>query len=363
MEETTWNNDFEEDDEQFSADFAEQTDESLYEHFRFVADKGQSLLRVDKFLTDRIEGTSRSRIQQAADANYVLANGVAVPSNYKVKPLDVITVVMDRPRHELEIIPEDIPINIVYEDEDVLVVNKAAGMVVHPGHGNYTGTLINAVAWHLKDNDQFEAKDPRMGIVHRIDKDTSGLLVVAKNPMAKTHLGYQFFRKTTKRQYIAVVWGNVKNDTGVIDVNLGRHPTNRLWMTVFPDGDTGKHAVTHYKVLERYGYATLVECHLETGRTHQIRVHMKHIGHTLFNDERYGGDIILRGTYQTKYRQFIYNCFNTCRRQALHAQTLGFVHPRTGEEVFFESPIPEDMRLLIEKWRRYIANEDWEDIY
>ena len=328
-------------------------DDELYEHYRFIADKGQTLLRVDKFLVDRITGASRNRIQQAADAGYILANGETVKVSYKVKPDDVITVVMDRPRRELEIIPEDIPVPIVYEDDSLLVVNKPPGLVVHPGHGNYSGTLVNALAWHLKDDLQFDAKDPRLGLVHRIDKDTSGLLVVAKDPNTKTHLGLQFYNKTTKRNYWALVWGNVKNDEGRIEGNIGRDLRDKMLMTVFPEGDHGKPAVTHYKVLERFGYVTLVECRLETGRTHQIRVHLKHIGHTLFNDERYGGHDILKGTNHTKYKQYIQNCFNICPRQALHAKTLGFVHPKTGEEIFFESPLPDDLQQLIEKWRKY----------
>jgi 23S rRNA pseudouridine1911/1915/1917 synthase len=332
----------------------EDTEDELYEHFRFIADKGQNLLRVDKFLVDRITGASRNRIQQAADAGYVLSNGNPIKSNYKVKPLDVITIVMDRPRRELVIIPEDIPLNIVYEDDDVMVVNKPPGLVVHPGFGNYTGTLVNAIAWHLQAKGELpdsEDGDPRLGIVHRIDKDTSGLLIIAKNPEAKTHLGWQFFHKTTKRHYVALVWGNVKEDEGRIEGNVGRNPQDRMQMMVFPDGELGKPAVTHYKVLERFGYVTLVECRLETGRTHQIRVHMKHIGHPLFNDERYGGNEILKGTNHAKYRQFVQNCFEICPRQALHARTIGFVHPRTEEEIFLESPIPNDMQQLIEKWR------------
>jgi 23S rRNA pseudouridine1911/1915/1917 synthase len=327
--------------------------DDLFEHFRFVADKGQNLLRVDKFLVDRITGASRNRIQQAAEAGHVRSNGNPIRSNYKVKPLDVITIVMDHPRRELIIIPEDIPIHIVYEDDDLMVVDKPPGLVVHPGYGNYTGTLVNAIAWHLQHTEQYlpNIEDPRLGLVHRIDKDTSGLLVVAKNPDAKTHLGMQFYYKTTRRLYAALVWGNVKNDEGTVDGNIGRDPYDRMQMTVFPNNDYGKTAVTHYRVLERFGYVTLVECRLETGRTHQIRVHMKHIGHTVFNDERYGGNVILRGENHAKYRQFVRNCFDLCPRQALHARTLGFVHPRTGEELFFESPIPDDMQQLIQKWK------------
>ncbi len=325
----------------------------LYEHFRFVADKGQTLLRVDKFLVARLERSSRNRVQQAADAGCILVNGKAVKSNYRVKPLDVVTVVMDRPRYELEIIAEDIPLDIVYEDDYLLVVNKPAGLVVHPGHGNYHGTLVNALAYHFRDNPDYDVSDPRLGLVHRIDKDTSGLLVIAKTPDAKTHLGKQFFNKTTKREYVAVVWGVPDPAVGRIEGNIGRSLKDRLQMTVFPDGDYGKHAVTHYEVIEPLGYVSVVKCRLETGRTHQIRVHMKHIGHPLFNDARYGGDQILRGTTFAKYRQFVVNGFATCPRQALHARTLGFVHPGTGEELFFSCPIPEDMTALIQRWRDY----------
>lgn len=330
----------------------------LYEHFRFVADPGQSLLRVDKFLVDRMMGATRNRIQLAADAGCILANGKPVKSNYRVKPEDVVTIVMTRPRRELEIIPENIPIQIIYEDDDLLVVDKPAGLVVHPGHGNYTGTLVNALAWYLKEDPTYDPADPRLGLVHRIDKDTSGLLVVAKKPEAKAHLSMQFFHKTTKRKYRALVWGIVQEDEGRIEGNIGRDPNDRMQMRVFPEGDHGKTAVTHYRVLERLGYVTLVECRLETGRTHQIRVHMKHIGHTLFNDERYGGNEILKGTTFAKYKQFVQNCFAICPRQALHAKTLGFVHPTTGEEMFFDSEIPADMSRLIDKWRLYANTKE-----
>lgn len=325
----------------------------LYEHFRFVADKGQTLLRIDKFLVERMQHTSRNRIQQAAEADCILVGDKPVKSSYKVKPGDVVSIVMDRPRYELEIIPEDIPLDIVYEDNEVLVVNKAAGLVVHPGHGNYSGTLVNALAWHFKDNPDYDVDDPRMGLVHRIDKDTSGLLVVAKTPAAKTYLGKQFFNKTTKRQYVALVWGDFTEDEGTITGNITRNPKDKLQMSVSDDPAVGKHAVTHYKVLERFGYVTLVRCILETGRTHQIRVHMRHIGHPLFNDARYGGAQILKGTTFSKYRQFIANCFATCPRQALHAKTLGFVHPRTGQQMDFDTEIPADMSELLEKWRAY----------
>ena len=330
----------------------------LYEHFRVVVDKGQSQGRVDKYLFERLVNSSRNRIQKAADAGLIMANGKPVKSSYKVKPCDVLTVMMDRPRYDNDIIPEDIPLDIVYEDNDLMVINKPAGLVVHPGCGNYHGTLVNAIAWHLKDNPRYDPNDPQVGLVHRIDKDTSGLLVVAKTPDAKTHLGLQFYNKTTKRKYNALVWGIVENNEGTIEGNIGRNPKDRMQMAVLSDPAQGKHAVTHYRVLERLGYVTLVECVLETGRTHQIRVHMKHIGHTLFNDERYGGNEILKGTHFSKYKQFVNNCFETCPRQALHAMTLGFVHPRTGEEMFFTSPLPEDMTNLIDKWRNYISNRE-----
>ena len=307
----------------------------LYEHFRVVVDRGQEMMRVDKYLFDRLTNASRNRIQKSAEAGFVMANNKPVKSSYKVKPMDVITIMMDRPRYENEVIPEDIPLNIIYEDKYLMVVNKPAGLVVHPGHGNYQGTLVNAIAWHMKDNPDYDANDPHVGLVHRIDKATSGLLV------------------------IAMVWGTVEQDEGTITGNIGRNPRDRMQMTVLPD-DQGKHAVTHYRVLERLGYVTLVECILETGRTHQIRVHMKHIGHVLFNDERYGGHEILKGTHFSKYKQFVNNCFDTCPRQALHAMTLGFVHPATGEEMYFTSEMPEDMTLLIDKWRGYISNRDLE---
>ena len=332
----------------------------LYEHFRVVVDKGQSQVRVDKYLFERLVNSSRNRIQKAADAGLIMANGKPVKSSYKVKPCDVLTVMMDRPRYDNDIIPEDIPLDIVYEDNDLMVVNKPAGLVVHPGCGNYHGTLVNAIAWHLKDNPRYDPNDPQVGLVHRIDKDTSGLLVVAKTPDAKTHLGLQFYNKTTKRKYNALVWGVVENNEGTIEGNIGRNPKDRMQMAVLSDPAQGKHAVTHYRVLERLGYVTLVECVLETGRTHQIRVHMKHIGHTLFNDERYGGNEILKGTHFSKYKQFVNNCFDTCPRQALHAMTLGFVHPVTGEEMYFTSELPDDMTRLIEKWRGYISNRELE---
>lgn len=328
----------------------------MFEHFRFVADPGQVLLRVDKFLVDRMQRTSRNRIQQAAEAGCILVNGNAVKSNYRVKPADVVQIVMDRPRYEFEILAEDIPLDIVYEDDTLMVVNKPAGLVVHPGHGNYSGTLVNALAWHFKDNPDYDVTDPRLGLVHRIDKDTSGLLVVAKTPYAKTHLGKQFFDKTTKREYVAVVWGRPAPPDGTIVGNIGRSLRDRLQMDVFPpESGQGKHAVTHYSVIEPLGHVSVVKCVLETGRTHQIRAHMRHIGHPLFSDARYGGDQILRGERTAKYTQFIHNCLAICPRQALHARTLGFTHPETGEEMFFTADIPADMTALINKFRSYIA--------
>ncbi|MCF0160864.1 MAG: RluA family pseudouridine synthase [Bacteroidaceae bacterium] len=330
----------------------------LYEHYRMIADKGQSPMRVDKYLMNLLNaGVSRNRIQQAADAGFVMANGKPVKSSYKVKPCDVITVMMDRPRYETTIDPEDIPIDVIYEDDDLLVVNKPAGLVVHPGCGNYTGTLVNAIAWHLRDNPSYDPNDPGVGLVHRIDKDTSGLLVVAKTPDAKTHLSRQFFHKTTQREYNALVWGYVEKDNGTIVGNIGRHPKDRMQMSVYaPDSGIGKSAITHYSVLEHFGYVTLVKCVLETGRTHQIRAHMRSIGHVLFNDERYGGNEILKGTPSSTYRQFVQHCFDACPRQALHAKTLGFLHPRTGEPMFFRSDLPKDFLQLLERWRNYSGN-------
>ncbi|MDP4208484.1 MAG: RluA family pseudouridine synthase [Bacteroidota bacterium] len=333
----------------------------LYEHFRFTADRGQSLLRVDKFLSARIENSTRTKVQNAADSGNIFVNGKPVKSNYKVKPLDVVTVVMPHPRREIELIPQDIPINIIYEDDDLLMVNKNPGMVVHPGYGNYTGTLVNALAFHLKDNPLFAAGDMRPGLVHRIDKDTSGILVVAKNELAMNKLASQFFHRTTDRKYIALVWGDLKEDEGTITGNIGRNPRDRKQMYVFEDGSDGKHAVTHYKVLERLGYVNLVECKLETGRTHQIRVHFKYIGHPLFNDELYGGSEILKGTTFSKYKQFVQNCFKILPRQALHAKSLAFEHPASGKWMSFDSDLPDDMQQVIERWRNYIANRSIEE--
>ena len=331
--------------------------DELYEHFRFVADKGQSPLRVDKFLMNKVENATRNRIQKSAKDGKIFVNDIVVKSNYKVKANDVVTVLFEHPPYEMLLTPEDLPIDIVYEDDALLVVNKAAGMVVHPGHGNYSGTLINALAFHF-DNLPNNSSD-RPGLVHRIDKDTTGLLVVAKTEEAMAHLSKQFFNKTTEREYVAIAWGTMQEEHGTIEGHIGRHPKNRLQNTVYLDQDDldkGKPAVTHYKVLEHLGYVTLVSCKLETGRTHQIRVHMKHIGHTLFNDQRYGGNAILKGTTFSKYKQFVDNCFKVLPRQALHAKTLGFMHPTTNEFMRFEAPIPQDMEACLDKWRNYSKN-------
>ncbi len=345
------------DDESALSDSSDE----MFEHFSIVVDKGQKMLRLDKFLVDRMEHCSRNRIQQAADSGLLLVNGVAAKSSYKVKPLDHITFVMPYPKRELEIIPEDIPLNIVYEDDSLIIVNKQPGMVVHPGCGNYTGTLVNALTFYLKDIPLFQKGDMRAGLVHRIDKDTSGLLVIAKTDEAHTRLAKQFFDHTIHRRYVALVWGNFEEDEGTIVGNIGRNPRDRQQMYVFADGSDGKHAVTHYKVLRRYGYVTLVECRLETGRTHQIRVHMAWKGHPLFNDARYGGDRILKGTTFSKYKQFIENCFSLLPRQALHARSLGFLHPATGKDVCFESELPNDLKSVIEKWEMYCSSRNLEE--
>lgn len=326
----------------------------LYEHFRFTADPGQAPLRIDKFLFNRLESTSRSRIQSAANAGNILANGVPVKPSYKIKPGDVVSVVLPHPPRKLELLPENIPLDIVHEDEDVILVNKQAGMVVHPGFGNYTGTLVNGLMYHLKDNPLFQSGEERPGLVHRIDKNTSGLLVVAKNELALNKLASQFFHKTTRRTYMALVWGDMEQEEGTITGHIGRNPRDRKQMRVFPEGDQGKEAITHYRVLERLGYVNLVECNLETGRTHQIRVHFQYLSHPLFNDPEYGGDRILRGTTFTKYKQFVQNCFQLLPGQALHARTLGFVHPSTRKQVDFEAPLPEGFSQLLQKWRSYI---------
>ena len=337
-------------------DELEDEQQPLYEHFRIVVDEGQSPLRIDKYMFEKLQHSSRNRIQQAADAGFVHVNDRPVKSNYKVRPNDVITLMLDRPRHDSIIEAEDIPLNIVYEDAELLVVDKPAGLVVHPGAGNFHGTLVNAVAWHLKDLPSYDPNDPEVGLVHRIDKDTSGLLLVAKTPDAKRKLGVQFFNKTTRRSYNALVWGHFAEDEGRIEGNIGRDPRDRLRMKVFdPVSGIGKPAVTHYRVLERFGYVTLIECTLETGRTHQIRAHLRHIGHPLFADERYGGTEILRGNRSSTYKSFIQNCFKLCNRQALHARTLGFRHPTTGREMDFCAPLPRDMEQLIDKWRAFIT--------
>lgn len=354
---TDQNYDLEELDDELADDIpSAAADGEVYEHYRFVADPKQGLLRIDKFIVNRVEHASRTKVQEAAEAGNIRVNDKPVKANYRVKPGDVVTIVMSYPPREIEIIPQDIPLDIVYEDDALLVVNKRPGMVVHPGYGNYTGTLVNALAWHLKDLPLFNSKDPRPGLVHRIDKDTSGLLVVAKTEEAKTALARQFFEKTTTRSYIALAWGQMENDHGTIVGNIGRSNKDRKQMDVYPpDSGIGKHAVTHYKVIERLGYITMVECRLETGRTHQIRAHFRHIGHPLFNDERYGGDQILKGTTFAKYKQFVSNCFEVLPRQALHAKTLGFMHPVTGEYMQFDSELPADIVECAERWRNYIS--------
>jgi len=336
-----------------------EEENELYEHYSFTVEKGQQPLRIDKYLMNFIENATRNKIQTAAKEGSIRVNGTPVKSNYKVRPLDDIKVLFEHPPHENLLVGEDMPIDVVYEDDELLVVNKPAGIVVHPGHGNYSGTLINGLIFHFENLPNNSSERP--GLVHRIDKDTSGLLVVAKTEGAMAHLSNQFAEKTSEREYIAIVWGNMDEDEGTIDGAIGRHPKNRLQNTVFfgEDEDKGKPAVTHYKVLERLGYVTLVSCKLETGRTHQIRVHMKHIGHTLFNDARYGGERILKGTTFTKYKQFVDNCFKILPRQALHAKTLGFEHPKTGKWMSFTSETPEDMEQCIEKWRKYSSHEDW----
>jgi len=330
-------------------------EQELFEHYKFIADNGQELLRVDKFLMDRIPNTSRNKIQVAAVAGNILVNKKTVKSNYKVKPKDEISIVLPYPPRVIELIPEDIPLNILYEDDDVLVLNKEAGIVVHPGYGNYTGTLVNALVYHF-DNLPDNNMNNRPGLVHRLDKNTTGIMVVAKTEHAMNHLSNQFFERTTERRYNALVWGDFEEDEGTVIGHVGRSLKNRKVMEVFPDGDYGKHAVTHYKVLKRFGYVTLIECKLETGRTHQIRIHMKHIGHNLFNDNEYGGDSILKGTSFSKYKQFINNCFDILPRQALHAKSLGFTHPTSGKWLQFESELPNDMKSVLDKWEIYTVN-------
>lgn len=350
---------YEDFDASVAGDEVEYSDEEqeMFEHFRFEIDKGQAPMRVDKYLSTHMEYTSRHRIQCAIRQDYVRVNGKVVKANCIIRPGDTVTFVMPYQRRGLEILPENIPLDIVYEDDDLLVLDKPAGMVVHPGHGHFSGTLVNALAYHLGISQGPDAQDERMGVlVHRIDKDTSGLLVVAKNDEAQLNLARQFYVHSIDRRYTAIVWGNIREDEGTIEGNIGRDPSDRMRFRVFPEGDRGKRAVTHYRVLERFGYVTVVECRLETGRTHQIRVHFNYIGHPLFNDERYDGAEIRKGTIYAKYRQFISNCFKLLPRQALHARTLGFIHPRTGKHMQFDSPLPADMQALIDKWRQYARN-------
>ena len=338
---------------------SQELEEELFEHFKIEVPKGQAFLRIDKFLMGFIQNATRNKIQNAATNGDIYVNDVAVKSNYKVKPLDVIRLMLTHPPFDNTVLPEDIPLNIVYEDAALLLINKPPGFVVHPGHGNYTGTLVNALAFHFENLPMNSSERP--GLVHRIDKDTSGLLVIAKTEQAMSFLAKQFEDKTSDREYIALVWGNVKEDSGTVEGNIGRHVKDRMQMAVFPEGDQGKPAVTHYKVIERLGYVTLISCKLETGRTHQIRVHLKHIGHTIFNDARYGGDLILKGTTFTKYKQFVDNCFKTLPRQALHAKTLGFQHPTTKEYMSFDTELPKDMQDCIDKWRNYTKSHTTEE--
>lgn len=332
----------------------QENEAEMFEHFRFEVDKGQSALRIDKFLMSKLVNATRNKIQQAAKAGNVLVNDAAVKSNYKVRPDDVITIVLSEPPRDNNIYPEEIPLNILYEDEDIIVIDKQAGLVVHPGHGNYTGTLLHGLKYHFQ---QQGLEDVEPLLAHRIDKNTSGVLVIGKDETMLAKLAKQFFDHSIERKYQALVWGDFDENEGTIDGNLARNPKNRLEMTVFPEGDVGKHAITHYRLLERFGYVSLIECQLETGRTHQIRAHMKYIGHPLFNDSRYGGEKILKGTTFTKYKQFVQNCFKLIPRQSLHAKSLKFIHPRSGEELYFESALPEDFSSVIEKWRGYSQHQ------
>ncbi len=336
--------------------------EELFEHFRFVVDPGTEIVRLDRYLTNLMAHTSRNRIQQAAKADCILVNDRPVKSNYRVHPRDVISILLPRPVHVFELVAEDIPLDIVYEDEDVILINKPAGMVVHPAVGNFTGTLVNALLWHFQGQRNAAGEEVKPLLVHRIDKNTSGIMIVAKSEIAQMKLAANFFEHTIDRRYQALVWGDFPDDEGTIVGNVGRNPQNRMVMTVFPeDSEQGKHAVTHYRVIERFGYVTLIECRLETGRTHQIRVHMKHIGHPLFNDESYGGNEILKGTTFTKYKQFVNNCFKVLPRQALHAKSLGFVHPVTGKYMLFDSDLPADMAEALDKWRNYAKHKQLEE--
>jgi 23S rRNA pseudouridine1911/1915/1917 synthase len=338
----------------------EPEQQEMFEHYRFSADPGQSLLRIDKFITDRLENTSRTRIQNAANAGCILVNNIPVKPNYRIKPGDLVQIVLPAPPREVELIPENIPVKIEYEDDDLVVVNKEPGMVVHPGYGNYTGTLVNALMWHFRDLPLFSSGELRPGLVHRIDKNTSGILVVAKNELALMKLSKQFYDRTSDRKYTAIVWGTPDPPEGTVTGNVGRNIKDRKVMQVFPDGDDGKPAVTHYRVIEDFGYISVIECKLETGRTHQIRVHMSHIKHPLFNDEEYGGDRILKGTTFAKYQQFIRNCFRILPRQALHARSLAFDHPTTGKRMQFDSELPADMQEVIERMRRYVSGREEE---
>lgn len=342
-------NTFEEEDIELQESEAE-----MFEHFRFQVDKGQSMLRIDKYLMLRIENATRNKLQQAAKAGNILVNNLAVKSNYRVKPNDVISIVLAEPPRDTSIFPQEIPLKILYEDDDIIVIDKQAGLVVHPGHGNYTGTLLHGLKFHFKSNGH-EETNPLL--VHRIDKDTSGVLLISKDETMQARLAKQFFDHTIERKYQALVWGSFSESEGTIVGHLARNPRDRMQMTVFPDGSTGKHAITHYRLLESFGYVSLIECQLETGRTHQIRAHMKYIGHPIFNDARYGGDQILKGTTFSKYKQFVQNCFEILPRQALHAKSLQFIHPRTEETLFFESDLPEDMTSAIAKWRAYSQNQ------
>lgn len=334
--------------------------DELYEHFNFEVDRGQGLARMDKYLMGLIPNTSRNKIQNAVKANCILVNGNPEKSNYKVKPLDKISVLMAYPPRDVEILPEDIPLNVIYEDDDVILINKEPGLVVHPGFGNYTGTLVNALTFRFLGQKTKSGEEIKPYLVHRIDKNTSGIIIVAKNEWAQIHLAKQFFNHSIDRKYYALVWGDFKEDEGTIDVHVGRNPKDRLVMTTFPEGDQGRNAITHWKVVERFGYVTLVECVLETGRTHQIRIHMKSIGHPLFNDATYGGNEILKGTTFTKYKQYIKNCFEMIPRQSLHAKQLGFIHPTTEQYTFFDSELPNDMQSVVDKWRAYSRHKEKE---
>lgn len=340
------------DTEEFQ-DLSQSQEDELYIHHEYVVDKGQQPLRIDVFLTNKITNATRNKVQQAAEAGMITVNEKAVKQNYKVKPGDRIKVLLPHPKATYDLSPENIPIDIVYEDEDVILINKPAGMVVHPGSGNYSGTLVNALSYHFQQLPNLQGNENRPGLVHRIDKNTSGLLVIAKTELAMTHLAKQFFHHTIDRKYIALVWGTFEQDEGTIIGNVGRHKRYRMMMDVYPEGEEGKEAITHYKVLERFTYTTLLECQLETGRTHQIRVHMKHIGHPIFNDDTYGGDRIVKGTVYSRYKQFVENCFEIIPRHALHAASLGFVHPRTGKPLYFEAALPQDMSAAVAKWRSF----------